>query len=121
MLNVNKPKGITIFLDIDGSMLLHNYDPDRIPETPLELRIISLAEFIKSQTGACSVIITTSRSESHAKLAALSLQKYGIYPNAILHSLPSGPRFLLNDSKSDLPTAFAICLPRDVDDRIMFS
>ena len=115
MTNANKPIGKTVFLDLDGTVVEHNYNPDAIPDTPLMRRIESLVTFLASQEQPCTLVITTGRSESHARQAVKLLREHNVYPDILLHSLPVGKRILINDSKDGSATAEAICVERNQD------
>jgi len=116
MTNTNKPGGMTIFLDLDGTVVHHNYDPDSVPDQPLVRCIRDLALFISRQQHPCVLIITTGRSSAHAYQSIRLLHSYKIFPDLIIHSLPVGQRILINDSNSDAITARALCVARNQDE-----
>ena len=62
MKNINNDKRKTYFIDIDGTLVKHNYDPENIPEEFLP----GALDFLKSISSEC-VILTTSRSPENIK------------------------------------------------------
>ena len=119
--NSNKPDGLTIFLDLDGTVIVHNYSPEIDVDQPLDTRLVSLAQFLNSQKFPYQLVLTTSRSHHHAQLVLPILEKYGIRVHSILHSLPTGTRILINDSNDQSSKALAINLERNSDTRISFA
>ena len=72
----------------------------------------------RSIPDADTIIILTSRSESHQEKTCLVLQKHGLRYDRIIFGLPFGERILINDRKpSGLKTAYALNLDRDAGPR----
>lgn len=113
--NTAKPRGITLFVDLDGTLLMHNYDPENIQEVILKKRLSSIQKIIDNETEKVFVVITTSRSIDHAVIALDALKVFGFEPDHIICNLPAGRRVLINDSPSDEKKAICINLLRDVD------
>ena len=95
MLNVTNDNRDTVFVDLDGCLVWHQYDPESIPDVSID----SLIAFIQSNRSRLYVIVTTSRSLSHANLALEVLSKKGFIPDGVIHSLPTGKRIVINDHK----------------------
>ena len=115
MKNKDKPKGITLFVDLDGTLVRHNYDPENVQEVILEERVISLQKLIDKEPENVFVVITTSRSIGHAAIALAALKAVGFEPDHLICNLPSGTRVLINDSSSSEKKAICINLQRDKD------
>jgi hypothetical protein len=112
---IEKHKPPTIFLDIDGCLILHSDEPWIGLPNPilLEGTIEKLWELI-NETG-CKIVLTTARKESLRPMTEKHLQELGIVYDYLLMGLGSGKRYLINDLKpgSDEPMAIAINLERN--------
>ena len=109
MLNKTDDGRKTYFIDLDGTVVIHNYDPDHeqdiiIPESLEVLKKIS-GEYL---------VMTTSRKEEHLEKILDTLLSEGIVFDEIIHSLPTGKRIIINDYKNGNPfKAWAINVERD--------
>ena len=107
-----KRKVKTIFLDIDGTLVHHNYDPEVIDDIFIEsvLNWLKL-EFFEHKS---EIILTTARSHNHCIKIVESLLNQNIHIKHLITDLSAGHRILINDKKySDIDTAFAINLDRN--------
>jgi hypothetical protein len=87
----------SIFCDIDGVLLKHNdhstSDSESNSTLPGHTQLKDLAA--KNHR----IILTTARNEKYRKEVEQLLRDKNIYYDDLLMSLPSGPRFLINDRK----------------------
>lgn len=109
--NISDDNRETIFIDIDGVIVKHNYDPDIVPDEFIESTMKYLEEN-KDQY----IVLTTSRKVQHLRKTILGIyNRIGRYPDRIIYNLPTGARTLINDFKAgETYKANAINLERDV-------
>lgn len=109
----SRPK--TIFCDIDGTLIKH-YGPSVVcqPEhksVVLEGTIDKLREWDRK---GYMIILVTGRKESIREQTEKELSKAGIFYDKLIMGVGGGPRYLINDRKTDgREAAFSICLDRD--------
>lgn len=99
----------TVFCDIDGTIVMHDKNPDN-----LSLNIIhgSLEKLNEWKKEGHKIILTTSRTKE-GELKNL-LKQYTIPYDDLICGLPSGSRILINDVKLDIkPTAYSINISRN--------
>lgn len=106
----------TIFLDIDGCLVVHKGN--------LSKQIISLPGLLPGtldklnewEADGHKLILTTGRKESMRKLTEDQLIKLGIFYDQLVMGLNRGERIVINDSKpnNDMVTASAIQIERNV-------
>jgi predicted mannosyl-3-phosphoglycerate phosphatase (HAD superfamily) len=108
--NVTDNSSGTIFLDIDGTLVYHNYDVDEVPDSFIPSSLGWLKE--KYREGY-KIILTTSRTSLMALKVRIMLESEGIESIAICE-LGTGERILVNDSKDGVKKAVAINVPRNV-------
>lgn len=108
--NITDKRSGTVFLDIDGTLVKHNYDPEQVPD----VFVPGMLEWVKDKVDRnYEIILTTSRIPEHALLVIEMLRKEKIKAMAVCN-LGTGPRILVNDSKGEYPEmAKAIELIRD--------
>lgn len=97
----------TVFLDIDGVIVKHNYEIDGNEEY-----IKENIDFIK-QLGNIYLVITSSRKLSQLQHVIKYLSNNGVSVDFVLSDLPTGKRIVVNDSNTVLPKAIAVELKRD--------
>jgi len=112
MRNINKDGRKTIFMDIDGTLVPHNYDPEHIPDTLIKKSV----DYLKKEMLGSVIFLVTSRSYEHAHPVEALLRYEGVYIQGIISGLPTGQRILVNDYKniSDEPKAIALNVPEGV-------
>ena len=94
----NRRNKMTIFCDIDGTIIFH----EATPSYKNEIVLTSVIEkFNIWKKKGIKIILTTSRSNTK-KLREILL-KLNIEYDDIITDLPSGPRILINDMKPSLP------------------
>lgn len=109
----NRPK--TIICDIDGTLIIHN-KPSEVAKnsyTPelLEGTIDKLNEW---ERNGYNIILLTGRKESMRKITENQLSQLGIYYDQLIMGVGGGPRYLINDYKSDgTKASFAINVERN--------
>lgn len=104
----------TIFCDIDGCILKHEWPPDvnRIPEL-LEGAFIKFTEWNRQ---GHKIILTTARTSNYRDVTIRALNSHRLPFNELLMDLPCGRRILINDVKpeeAELQTAIAYNLKRN--------
>jgi hydroxymethylpyrimidine pyrophosphatase-like HAD family hydrolase len=105
--NINKRLTATIFIDLDGTIVKHNYDPENIDDIILPGVIEILQTYMYLD---CDLILTTARSLKHCRKIIKKLSKeYEIEFSNIITDLSAGIRILINDNK-ELEKNKAICI-----------
>jgi beta-phosphoglucomutase-like phosphatase (HAD superfamily) len=101
----------TYFIDMDGTLVKHNYHPREIPDIILP----GVVEFLlKLRSNGCYCILTTSRSELECKSILLRFKfEHSFEFDRHIYGLPSNIRVLINDNKNGLIKALAIAVDRD--------
>jgi len=84
----------TLFIDIDGT-LIHQTERTILPETASKID--------QWKTRGHRIILTTARRQKHMKEVTDLLTQNKIYYDDIIHELPSGPRYVINDRKPYIP------------------
>lgn len=110
MTNTGKLNRETIFVDLDGTLVLFNLEPERVTD-----RLIPsvMSYLIKKKAEGAYLICTTARTVHHTGLA---IKNAGIpldFFDDFLCDLPMGRRILINDTKDGELTAIGINLTRD--------
>lgn len=102
----------TVFLDMDGTLVKHNYYPLQIPDEYLLGTDQLLIQLADKEKFYC--VLTTGRGESECKDILERFKKdFGFVFDNHLYLLPTGIRVLVNDSKNLVNKAQGYCLPRD--------
>jgi hypothetical protein len=112
MLNKEKPKHRTWFIDLDGTIFKHNkyLENPKLIEKPLP----NALEFMQKIPNEDAIIFTTGRAKCIRRHVVDSLKKAGIRFDHIIMGLPSGTRILINDEKpGGKRSAIAIIVARD--------
>ena len=104
-----------LFCDVDGVLLFNGgrmhpngWHTDIILENVRKLIELQNQEML-------TIYLTTSRDEQSAEYAKSKLEKEGLKISGLIHSVPHGKRYLINDfsSSNKFPTAISINLPRN--------
>ena len=99
----------TIFCDIDGTLAIHDKEPDNLSLNIIDGSLEKLKEWNKQ---GYTIILTTSRTKEY-ELRNL-LKHYSVPYDQLICGLPSGSRILINDVKLDVkPTAYSINILRN--------
>lgn len=109
--NTGKLNKETIFVDLDGTLILFNLEPERVTD-----RIIpsTMSYLIKKKAEGACIVCTTARSAWHTALAIANANIPLDFFDHILYDLPMGKRILINDTKDiNTPSAEAMVLERD--------
>lgn len=97
------------FIDLDGTLVFHNYDPENIDDEYLP-GVIDYLFSIKDQY----LVLTTARSYTHTyKILDELSETFGIHFSKVLCDLPIGERYLINDYKGTTIKAFSINVKRN--------
>jgi hydroxymethylpyrimidine pyrophosphatase-like HAD family hydrolase len=111
-MNINKPDKDTLFLDIDGTLVAHNYSPEEQEDVILP----GVRGFLDANRDKV-VVIVTGRSPQEAQKALDTLSREGCYlgnVKYILSDMPTGTRILINDTNEiENPKAVSINLLRN--------
>jgi hydroxymethylpyrimidine pyrophosphatase-like HAD family hydrolase len=111
-MNINKPTNDTLFLDIDGTLVVHNYNPEEQEDVVLP----GVRGFLDANRDKV-VVIVTGRSWQDTQKALSALLREGCYlenVKYILTDMPTGTRILINDTKEiKKPKAVSINLLRN--------
>lgn len=97
MQNIQDDKRNTWFLDVDGTLVVHNYNPEEQEDVFLP----GAVDFLKNTSESSVVILTTSRTENHMSGVMKKLSDLGIRIDGLICNLPTGIRYIVNDSKPD--------------------
>ena len=84
----------TIFIDIDGT-LIHQTERTILPG--------AFDKINEWQSNGHRIILTTARRQKHMQQIINILTNNYIYYDDIIHDLPPGPRYVINDRKPYLP------------------
>lgn len=92
MLGKNK----SIFVDLDGTIVIHNYNPEEIED----IFIPDVVEYLKEEIKSGSILIlTTARPPEHCIKIIEKLKSLGITFEHCVFNLSTGKRILINDKK----------------------
>jgi ribonucleotide monophosphatase NagD (HAD superfamily) len=104
----------TIFCDIDGTILEHMGSLSKINYDQQILKGV-VEKFDEWNSKSYKVIITTARPESMRSFTENQLKEFGLGYSELIMDLPTGTRYLFNDTKPDgTVTAIAYSLERNV-------
>lgn len=106
-----KPKTPTIFLDVDGTIVKHNYTPEHngdifLPGAPEKMNEWSERGF--------TIIFTTARTPEESYLVRKTIETCLGKEFRWIYNLGTGPRYLINDHDGDIAKAMAINVKRNV-------
>lgn len=109
--NISNDNRETVFIDVDGVIVKHNYDPDNTPDEFIE----STMKYLDDIKDSTYIILTTARGIEHLKYVILGFyNRIGKYPDRIIYGIPTGKRTLINDYKVEGEyKANAVNLERD--------
>jgi ribonucleotide monophosphatase NagD (HAD superfamily) len=102
----------TIFIDLDGTLVIHNYKPLIVSDVFLP----GATDFlINAKAQNCYCILTTNRSkENSQEVISYLLSEHNFKFDREIYDLPVGIRYLINDNKDDEVRAIAIPLERNL-------
>ena len=111
MENMSKLHTKTLFIDLDGTLVIHNYHPTETNDTVIGHAIHKLINWKKEGN---VVVLTTARSREHTAMFVRRVyDDYGFVFDHILCGLPTGERILVNDSKDGTSKATAVQIARN--------
>ena len=112
----NQIRPLTIFCDIDGTLIKHQ-SPfiATCPNSKMELLAGTLDKLAEWDRLGYNIILTTGRRESMRRQTEKQLSEVGIIYDKLIMGIGGGSRVLINDKKpnSNKDTAYAISLTRD--------
>ena len=105
----------TLFIDIDGTLIIHHGTPNSQTKFAPELLPGVLEKFGEWNMKGYQIILVTGRRESERATTIKQLEEAGIVYDMLITGINRGERILINDNKpnSDWPTARAICVKRN--------
>lgn len=109
------PRPLTIFCDIDGT-LIHHQLPSvaQNPEHKAVLLSGTLEKLQEWDRLGYKIILTTGRKESLRRVTEKQLEDVGIIYDQLIMGIGGGARVLINDKKPDGSlTAFSFCPDRN--------
>ena len=110
----NRP--VTIFCDIDGTLVTHTKPTDsQKPTHKLNLLEGTIEKILEWDKLGYNIILTTGRKESLRKVTEQQLAEVGIIYDQLIMGIGGGKRYIINDRKSysTKDYAFAINLERN--------
>lgn len=94
---INPDGRATVFIDLDGCLVKHNYYPLTSPDEWIDGSLRALLDLKK---GNRYVILVTSRTKVMCeKILAELKQEHGFEFDREYYELPTGPRIVINDYK----------------------
>lgn len=104
----------TIFCDIDGTLLKHHGDVVKQFTNDTISLDGTIEKLIEWDRKGYIIILTTGRRESTRTTTEEQLNRMGIFYDQLIMGIGSGPRYLINDCKSNGDaTAHAIQVNRN--------
>ena len=104
----------TIFCDIDGTLLEHHGDVVKQLKSDPVVLDGCMDKLVEWDRKGYTIILTTGRRESMRTATEKQLNSIGIFYDQLVMGIGSGPRYLINDSKSNGDeTAYAIQTQRN--------
>lgn len=101
----------TLFIDLDGTLVFHNYHPREVEDQFLP-GALDFLEKARALNNYC--VLTTNRSEENSRAVISALRNLiGFSFDREIYELPVGIRVLINDNKNDEVRAIAIPLERN--------
>lgn len=108
-------KSITIFIDIDGTILYHAGNIQKMLENNFPTVLPNVIEKMNEwYFRGHHIVLTTARPESYREKTVEDLQGFGLPYHQLVMGVSHGPRIVINDTKPDMKqTAFAFTVERD--------
>jgi hypothetical protein len=95
--NINNDRRSTVFVDLDGVVVIHNYNPVSTKDELISGAAAALV--LLKNTHNCFMVLTTSRKEEHCLNVLNELKAMGFEFDKHLFEMPTGPRIIINDYK----------------------
>lgn len=98
---MNRP--LTIFCDLDGTLVEHKGSLAKCIDCPLENRLLpGVEDFLQFvYAGGHKLIVTTGRPEMLRDITVHQCEALGIYYDQLIMGCTPGLRLVINDLKSD--------------------
>ena len=105
----NRP--ITIFCDIDGTLVTHSKPTDsQRPTHKLNLLEGTIEKILEWDKLGYNIILTTGRKESLRNITEIQLSQVGIIYDQLIMGIGGGKRYLINDRKPNGSEDYAIAI-----------
>ena len=105
----------TLFIDIDGTLIVHKGNQSKMFMEEMEILPGVLEKFNEWDANGYKIILTTGRKECLREITHEQLLKNGIFYDQLVMGCTRGERILINDRKPgrDMNVATAIQIERN--------
>ena len=103
---------VTIFCDIDGTLVTHNKPTDQF-YSKLKLLDGTIEKILEWDKKGYNIILTTGRKESLRQITEHQLNEVGIIYDQLIMGIGGGKRYLINDKKPDGSEDYAVSINLD--------
>jgi uncharacterized HAD superfamily protein len=110
-MNFVDKRPITIFCDIDGTLVVHSKPTNAAtPTHKLTLLEGTIEKLLEWDKLGHRIILTTGRKESLRRVTELQLEKAGIIYDQLIMGIGGGKRYIINDRKLNTTEDYAIAI-----------
>lgn len=110
-MNYIDKRPITIFCDIDGTLVTHTKPTDaQLPTHKLNLLEGTIDKILEWDRLGYNIILTTGRKESLRNITEIQLSQVGIIYDQLIMGIGGGKRYLINDRKPNGSEDYAIAI-----------
>ena len=110
-MNYIDKRPITIFCDIDGTLVTHSKPTDsQRPTHKLNLLEGTIEKILEWDKLGYNIILTTGRKESLRNITEIQLSQVGIIYDQLIMGIGGGKRYLINDRKPNGSEDYAIAI-----------
>ena len=110
-MNYIDKRPITIFCDIDGTLVTHSKPTDsQKPTHKLNLLEGTIEKILEWDKLGYNIILTTGRKESLRNITEIQLSQVGIIYDQLIMGIGGGKRYLINDRKPNGSEDYAIAI-----------
>ena len=105
---------ITIFCDIDGTLVEHMH-PSKASQNKYKVKLLegTIEKLLEWDRHGYNIILTTGRKESLRKVTEKQLVNAGIIYDKLIMGIGGGKRYLINDFKPNSKEPYAIAINLD--------
>ena len=101
---------VTIFCDIDGTLVEHSPPTDQRAHHTLTLLEGTRQKLLEWDKLGYNILLTTGRKESLRKATEIQLSEVGIIYDQLIMGIGGGKRYLINDKKPYGTEDYAIAI-----------
>lgn len=101
---------MTIFIDLDGTLVEHNYDPQRTDDIILHGTVETL---LRWRDDGHRLVLTTARCQIDCERFIARMRHHGIVFSHVVCDITAEPRVLINDRKGTARKAFSVNIDRN--------